>query len=241
MLVSQNADLLDITIPRLLGQVDWCLIVMDNESKEVEEKIYEYQKKYYNRMFVRRSSIPSNLVYRQGVRNYHWRWKSCKGVIRDDVFINLRKILDQGKAGYDKIDILLWPDSDVIFTDYLPELLDNFMASDCKAIAMKHVDVVGDMVTIKQSNIGHHVHIMKYSRELAGLPWRFYAMYYPLTRADLMRVDYYSVHLAYFNSGIRNWRNENWKSNEIRDGDLRKLDKSVEKLSPEEITNFLKV
>ena len=37
MLVSQNVELLDITIPNLLKWCDWILLVMDNETEEVEE------------------------------------------------------------------------------------------------------------------------------------------------------------------------------------------------------------
>ena len=47
MLVSRNADILDITIPELVKLCDWVMILMDNESDEVEKKIYYYQKIYY--------------------------------------------------------------------------------------------------------------------------------------------------------------------------------------------------
>lgn len=236
MLVSQQSDILDITIPNMLKWSDWVLILMDNQTKEVEDKIYKYQTKYYNKIFVRRSSIPDKLIYKSGEEmDYRRRWKAVKGIIRDEVFINLRRILDMKMPGYDKIDILIWPDHDEIFTDYLPELLNGFISSDYKAITMKPVEVVGDMRTIRRESMGHHVHIMKYSRDLAGLPWRFYAIYFPLVFKDLMRVDYYSVHLAYLNDDIRGWRNENWKKDNVVNDKLYKLDKDAEHLSPEEI------
>ena len=64
MLVSRNAELLDITIPNLLKFCEWILIIIDNASKEVEEKVYEYQKKFYNKVWVRQSSIPPRVFTR---------------------------------------------------------------------------------------------------------------------------------------------------------------------------------
>lgn len=241
MLVSQQVDILEISVNNLLKWCDWILLMMDNQNKEVEEKVYELQRKYYNKIWVRQSSIPHKLFSRSGNElTYHKRWKSIKGVVRNDVFINLRNILDTRMKGYEKIDILLFADSDVIFTNYLPELLNKFWLSDKKAISMQHIDVVNDFYTIRKSNIGHHCHIFKYNEELAGLPRRFYAMYYPLRGEDLMSVENYSVHLAYFNDKIRKWRNDNWKNINLEGEKLYKLPRSVEKMSSDEIKEILK-
>ena len=240
MLVSQCVDLLDITTPNLLKWCDWIMIIMDNQNQEVEEKVYEYQRKNHDKIFVRRSSIPHKLFARSGRElSYHERWKLAKGIIRNDIFVNLRCILGWKKPGYDKIDIVLMPDHDVIFTDFLPELLERFWNSECRAISMKHVDVINDLKTITSSPIGHHVHIVKYSPELAGLPRRFFALYYPLERKDLMFVAYYSVHLAYLTEKNRIWRAENWKTDNVVENKTYKLDKTVEQTSPNEINNIL--
>jgi hypothetical protein len=241
MLVSRNADLLDITIPNLLKWCDWVLILMDNETPEVEYKVYKLQNENHSKMFVRRSSIAHKLFYRSGEEmNYRERWKGVKGIIRDEVFVNLRRILDLGMKKYNKIDLLLWPDSDEIFTDYLPELLEEFWNSNYKAISTKPVDVVGNMRTIKRESMAHHVHIMKYNRELAGLPRRFFAMYYPLCHSDLMKADYYSVHLALLNDKIIKWRQENWKIEDISKTKFYKLNEDIEHFSPSEIKLILK-
>lgn len=240
MLVSQNHELLDISIPDMVKRCNWCLIMMDNESQEVEDKVCEYQKKYNRKIFVRRSSMPSRFLIKGKEVDYRRRWKAEKGVIRDEIFINLRKILDYKMKSYDKIDILVFYDSDEIFTDHLPELLEKFWKSDYKAISMKPIDVVNDMRTIKREGMGHHVHIMKYNRELAGLPWRFWAMYFPLRWGDLMRADYYSVHLAYFSTKSREWRNNNWKFHDAENCKLYPLPKNVYEMTPEEINNILK-
>lgn len=238
MLVSEFPGLIEISVNSLLKWCDWILVVMDNESKETEEIVYDLQRRNYSKMFVRRSSIPKKVIARSGkVLNYHERWKSCKGVIRHDVFTNLKTILALDSPGYNKIDILLWPDHDVLFTDFLPVLLDSFMDSDKKAISMKHADVIGNMRTIFDSGIGHHVHIMKWNDRLAGIPRRFYALYHPLTSGDLMFAKNYSVHLAYLDSNIRAWRNDKWKTYDTSKIKTIKLNKDVTELSPDDIEN----
>lgn len=238
MLVSQNADTLDITIPNLLRWCEWILILMDNETKAVADKVNEFARLYYDRIWVRRSSLPSQIVVRGGeVASYHERWKQVKGLVRDDVFFNIRRILSFKQPGYEHIDIFIFQDHDEVFTDYLPELLDRFWASDKKAISMKPVDVVGDLQTIKQESKDHHVYIMKYNSALAGVPRRFNAMYYPLSGRELMFAEYYSVHLAYMTPENRNWRLTNWKKHNLSNCALWKLGKSVLEMSPDEIKN----
>jgi len=240
MLVSQNAELLDITIPNLLKWCDWILILMDNESKEVIEKVNFYTKKYYKKIWVRRSSVPSQVIARSGnINNYHERWKQVKGMVRDDVFVNIRRILSFKQEEYNHIDIFIFQDHDEIFTDYLPELLERFWNSDKKAISMKPVDVVGDLYTIKRESKDHHVYIMKYDPALAGLPRRFHALYYPLNHNDLMFADYYSVHLAYLTDSNRKWRKENWKKHDLRGCELWKISRTITELNPKEIKDIL--
>lgn len=241
MLVSKHAELLDITIPNMMKWCDFALIVMDNEDKEVEENVYEYQKKYGN-IFVRRSSIPNKLFTRNGREmTYRQRSKAVKGIFRDDVFINLRRILDLKQKGRERIDILLWPDADEIWTDYLPELLEKFWRSSKKAVLTKPIDVVGDMQTVKADSMGSHVHILKYADNYSAYPWRQFALYHPLKgRIDTMKAKYFSIHLAYLTKGVRDWRKENWKTDSSVACDLWKTEKSVERMSPKEIINIFK-
>lgn len=240
IMVSRNHELLDITISDLLKRCAWIIIQLDNESKEVEEKVYEFQKKYYDRIFVRRSSITDTVLTKSGRElTYRKRCKQIKGWIREDVFINLRRILEWNKPGYDKIDILLFPDSDQIFTDYLPELLEKFWESEYKAISMIPIEVVGDMKTIQRTVLGHHVHILKYNKDFHAFPWRHFALYHPLSPSDLMRANYYSVHLPYLTEDLRNWRKENWKEFDAEKSQLYKLPKSAEQMRPEEVEEVL--
>lgn len=236
MLVSQSDDILDLTIPGLLKWCDWVVLVMDNESPEVLEKVNKYQKLYYDKIWVRRSSVPHRVFSRSGQElTYHERWKAVKGVVRHDVFQNLKSILALNQEGYTKIDILLWPDHDILFTEALPELLNTLILSDYQGVSMKHVDAVGNLRSISESDIGHHVHILKYSSDLAGLPRRFFGLFYPLTEKEVIKVENYSVHLAYLTEKNRGWRSKNWKTDKVLEREFVKLDKDVNEMSPKEI------
>lgn len=240
MCCSTNPDILKITIPNLIKYSDQVLLLLDNESKEVEELVLDYQKKFYDKIWVRRSSIPHKVITRNGnILDYHTRWKAVKGIVRDEVFVNLRRILKLKQSGYDKIDILLFPDADEMFTDYLPELLEKFWKSNYKGVALKLIHVVNDMFTIKDDLMKHHLHIMKWSDNLSGFPWQWYNFFHPLITKDVMYVENYSIHLCYLTAKQREWRNDNWKSVNLSNEKLYKLSMSVEKMRPEEIKNIL--
>lgn len=240
MCVSRNPDILRITIPNLIKHSDWCLLMLDNESKEVEDLVLELQKQYYNKVWVRRSSILHKVIIKNGgILDYHKRWKTIKKVVRDEIFVNLRRILQLKQKGYDKIDILLFPDADECFTNYLSELLDKFWKSEYKAIALKHIHVVDNMNTIKEDKMMSHVHIFKWQNNLCGIPWQYRNQMHPITWNETMIVEYYSVHLCYLTEQMRNWRNQNWKSVDLSDDKLYKLNKNVLEMSPMEIKNIL--
>lgn len=237
VLASRNAEIFEMTVNNMLKFCEWILVVLDNPDADVINKANEYNREYYNRIFIRQSSIPAKVIKRDGdIYDYRRRWRALKGEIRDDVFKCLSQIVNS-QPKY-KIDILIFYDSDEIFTDSLPELLDNFWHSDYKAISFMPVDVVDNMQTVKKESKGHHVYVMKYNQELAGLPRRFHALYYPLCRSEVMFVEYYSVHLANLTADNRKWRAENWKRDTSIGVPLWKLDKSVLKMKPEENKNI---
>ena len=88
--------------------------------------------------------------------------------------------------------------------------------------------------------MGPHLHIMKYSEGLSGMPKRQYNMFHPIKGSEIMKVDYYSVHLCYLTYYQRVWRKENWKKYNLEGCDLWKLDKDIEHMTPKEITDTFK-
>ena len=238
MCVGRDVDMLNITIHNLLKYSDWVVLLLDNETPEVMQLVLDYQRKYYGKIWLRRSSFPHEIVRgpTKSLDHRH-RWKAIKGYVRDEVFFHIRRILDLKSDKYSKIDILLFPDQDEIFTDYLPELLEKLWDSNKQGVSLKMVHVVNDMFTIKQDLMGPHFHIMKYTRELRGYPWQFFNMFHPITGSQIMKVNYYSVHLPYLTTSSRKFRDENWKKLRLDGAQLWTLDKSVVEMSPKEISD----
>lgn len=238
MCVSGLPEILNISIPNLIKHSDYVLLILDNEIEEVKNLVLNYQRKFYDKVFVRRSSIPGELINRKGdILSAHKRWKSCKEIVRDEMFVNIRRMVDMNLI--EKPDILLIPDADEIFTDYLLELLEEFWNSEYMAVALKMIHVVNDLYTIKDDIMRHHVHILKWQNNLRGIPWQFQNQMHPIKWEETMKVENYSVHLCYLTEQQRQWRNNNWKSVDQENWKLYKLPKIVTEMSPEEITNIL--
>ena len=252
-LASRDADLLDYAIPNMLKWCDWIMIMMDNESKEVYDKVREYEEQYrgkkrgeIDRIIVRRSSYHLSL-YDEVNNKFSARWKALRGAVRDDALAALRRNLEFGNPNYNKIDILLWPDSDEVFTDYLPTLLEEFWKSNYKGIRFRTVEVVYNMHTIKSWGKAPHMQAMKYTRDLCAFPKKFFCMYSPISMDETMVSDNCLVHLAYLTQKHRdfkkdnNWRSFDFNNNRKELGSaLWTLDKDVTELTPDEIKEVLR-
>ncbi len=236
MCVSGLPEILNISIPNLIKHSDYVLLLLDNETEELKELVLNYQRQYYDKVFVRRSSIQSQIIGRGGeFVGYRARWKSVKAIVRDEIFVNLKRMIYMRLIP--DISILLFPDADEIFTDSLPELLATLRSTDYRGVSLKMVHAVNDLFTIKQDNMMHHFHIMKWSKDLCGIPWQNFNLFHPIVNNDIMKVENYSVHLCYLTEKQRAWRNDNWKGNDLIGSNLWRLPKIVTEMSPEEITN----
>jgi hypothetical protein len=239
MCVSENVDILKITIPNLLKHSDWCLFLLDNETPEVKEYLLQIQRENYKKVWVRRSSIPHKVIGKdKEIFNYHNRWHAVRGIVRDEIFVNLRRILELKQEGFEDIGILIFPDSDECYNDCLPYLLQLFWESEYKAIAFRHVHPVNDLFTIKNDIMQPHVHIFKWQNDLSGLSRQWRNQMYPIKWEETMISHYYSIHLCYLTEKNRLWRKNNWKNTDISKDKLYKLDKSVIEIDPEDIKNI---
>lgn len=236
IIVSKNVEIFEIAINNLLKWCDWILVMIDCEEENTINKVLELQKQNYDRIWVRRSPITHEVLMRNGqFADYRQRWKMVKGLVRNSIFVQLREILNLKMKNFNRINYLLFVDSDECFTNYLPELLEKFDKSDYKAIAFKHVHPVNDLYTIQDSTMMSHVHAWKWQDDLCGWPWQYRNAMHPIKWSETMQADYYSVHLCYLTDKIRKWRYDNWKPAEIDNDKLHKLNKSVLEISPEEI------
>jgi len=236
-LVSRCGPILHHTIPNLLKWCDWCLLMVDNESEETMEIVNKYKAKYPDRIRVEHTGFDrATEKQEQEQRGLFHRFKPLQGPIRDTVFEYMRNEVKNGK----KVDILIWPDSDEIFSNSLPALLEDFWKmEDKKAITMKPIDVFGDFMTIHSRSMTGHTRIFKFFPELTAIPYRSACNYRPLTKQNRIGSNRVLIHLASLTPQKRDWRNKHWKPNARMSEALWKLPKDIREMTPDELRSIL--
>lgn len=235
-LVSRCGSILHYTIPCLLKYCDKVLLMQDNINEETREIILKYKEKYPDKIVLAETGFPYATKVQDKVdRGLLRRFKGLQGPIREKVFEYLRE--EHKKK---KIDILIFPDSDEVFSDYLPILLEEFWKrKDIKAVTMKPVDVFGDMMTIHGRSMTGHTRIMKFFPELTAIPYRTACYYRPLTKLDRIGSNRVTIHLCTLSKEKMAWRIKHWKRL-LKDSEaLWRLSKDVRKMSPDEIRDVL--
>jgi len=231
LLVSRCGTILHYSIPNLLKWCDWILLMQDNINEETKQIVDQYKKRYPNRIRLAESGFPpATLQQETGRQGLLHRFKSIQGKVRETVFSYLREVHKT-----EPIDILIFPDSDEIFSDYLPKLLEEFWAKPkVKAITMKPVDPFCDFYTIPDRSMTGHTRIMRFSPELTAIPYRTACYYRPLTKQDRMGNNRVLIHLCNFKERM-DWRVKHWKKIPHGSWPLWKLSKDVRTMTPDEI------
>lgn len=233
MLVSRSGVILEYSIPNLMKWCDWVLIMFDNENEETREVVNRLKNKYKDRIRIANSGFSrATEEQEKDPRGLFHRFKPLQGPIRETVFQYMRDVENSGE----KVDILIFPDSDEIFSDSLPKLLQEFWEmKEKRAITMKPVDVFGDLMTINNRSMTGHTRIMKFSHDLTALPYRTACYYRPLTKQDRIGSTKVLIHLAGLTREKRKWRNNHWKPNAKESEPLWRLPKMIYEMSPDEI------
>lgn len=236
ILSSREEDILHYTIPFLLKYCDRILIMFDNENMETRKIAMEYQKKYPKIIEVSETGLERSTDEQEAIkRGLFKRFKPWQGKIRHKVFEYLRE-----KNKEKKIDILLFPDSDEIFADYLPEILIDFWnRKDKKALTMRPVSVYGDMRTISKMTMAGHSRIFKFFSELSGVPGQGFCHYHPLVKADRLNTVKVLIHLFMLTEKKIKWRQEHWVDRTpLPEVPLWKLPKDVSEMTYDEIVKI---
>jgi len=236
VLVSRAGNILHYTIPNWLKWCDWVLIVFDNEDEKTKQIVLDYQRKYPNRIRIEHSGFKP-IIKRLAGRpiGFRQRFMSMRGPLKDTVLSYFRKAVFNGE----KVDILIYPDSDEIFTDSLKDVLINFWQDKrIKAVFMKPLNVFGDLKTITNRSMGKHIRILKFFTDLTAIPYRGFCFYNPLEMKDCIINKWVMVHLNNLMPETRGWRAKNWRlidKKEVLKHPLWSLDKVVTKMKPRAI------
>jgi len=245
MLVSRAGAILHYSIPNLLKWCDWIVLMMDNEDEEVRKIVADYKEEYGDRIRIAHSGLDRAKEEQEGAKlrdvkekgGLFRRYRALQGVLKEKIFEYLRECLKNGE----KVDILIMPDCDEIFSDHLPETLEKFWAAkDKRAIAFKPVDVFNDMRIIKKHSMAPHVRVLKFAPDFRAVPRKALSNFYPLTKKDRMGRVYLMIHLYALLPEVRKWRSEHWKTTRHPEHLLWKLDKDVRRMTQKEIREVFK-
>ena len=237
MLVSHGDALLYYSIDCLLKYCDYILLMQDNTSEQTRAILAKYKARYPDRIYLAETGFPSATEGQNSrPQGQLRRFKGIQGPCRERVFEYLRNIHKKTR-----IDILLFPDEDEVFSDYLPELLEEFWSKkEMRGITIKPIDVYSDMKTVTGRSMTGHTRILKFFPELTGLDYRTGCCYRPLTKRDRMGCKFYTIHLCNLKTDRYDWRIQHWKKGPGLDWGLWKLPDDARKVHPSEIKRIIK-
>jgi len=240
VLVSRAGETLNYTLRNLLKWCDWILIVLDNEDIDTLRIVNEYYKKYPERIRVIHSGFKRIGAEMEGVPGaLLQRFKGLQGPIRETVFTYMRK-----EHKKNPIDILIYPDSDEIFTIYFEKLLlDFWRMEDMRVIRMRCVWPFGDLNTIGRTKMCSHARVFKFDPKISTYPWSkdWLRNPTPFSGKQHLRNENILVHLSHFKESMLEWRAKNWRNYPSLSIPLWTLNKNVLESSDEDIKNKLKI
>jgi len=238
-LSSREGKILHYTIPCLLKYCKKVLIMLDNENEETKKIVMDYQKKYPDRIVVRSTGFPRATAEQEAdLRGLFRRFKPIQGKLRDTIFQYFRDITKEGE----KVDMIIFPDSDEVWTKELPDILEKFwLMKDKLAISTKPITVFGDMKTVAKISMGEHSRIFKFFPELTAIPWHPRCNHKPLTRETRLCTTKLTIHLMLLTKEKILWRRDHWADKTPLDSEpLWRLPRDARDMTFSEIKEIFK-
>ena len=175
------------------------VILLDNYDEQAEKIVLEYQRQY-PKISVVYSQIPAN-----GEASIHGevyqRFIKQELPIREQVMQELHRMNQE-----EKIDLVLWPDSDESFTYEAPQILTKFWNSDKSILFTGFINVFNDFQTLSVPTMFSHGRIFKYRPDVSTINSRQHCFYYPFMKKDRIKMKNILVHLAYLTHESRKSR-----------------------------------
>jgi len=236
MLVFREGKIIRHSIDSLMRHCDHVVIVLDNEDEKTKNIVLEYKNKHKGFFTIGWSGTPrltAEEEARPGAlkhRGKHWKWYARGVALYEVEKINRKK----------KIDILIFPDADEMFTDAFPESLKRFWESDRQILMMKTIQVFDSFNLIHEGRLVSHTKAYKYRDDMKAFPTRFRQIFVPFRAEQSMGCYYNLIHMCSLTKEIRALR-KHWSGRGLKpEYRLWKTDKDTRKMSEEEIRQVLK-
>jgi hypothetical protein len=230
--VWSEGSIIRYSIDNLLKWCDKVVICMDYPSEEVEKIVNEYKFLYPDIIETGYTTAPKL----RNPANLKRRAKVNASQIVEDKLKIVKKI-----HKVRPIDILLTPDSDEVFSDYLPELLESFWESDRNCVFIKPVSVFDNPYIITEKSMNSHFRICKYREDISFTPRRYFDFLRPYSGSEAMKVKYYFTHLSQIREAwpVRDRLCDKRLVNDHPNMKLFKVDKPAWEIKPEEFDKIL--
>lgn len=236
-MVFREQEIIRYCLDDLIKYCDKVLVLLDNYDKETEKIILEYRHKFPQMRVIYSKIESSEKDEEHGTLKCRLNHK--QGEIRDQV---LREIFKMNKE--EKIDLLVWPDGDEIFTDYLwhEELPKFWQNNNLDVLFTGSITPFNSFKAVRNKGIVAHAKIFKYRSDMTALPYRNRCFYHPFIRDKAKKIGKTLIHLALFNDEIRALRRQCYHGNMTRlDGtNLWQMPNDIRKLTPAEVVKAFK-
>lgn len=223
----EEGDILKHCLDNLLKWCDKIVVIMDRPDEATEELVRSYKKRYTGHFRIGYTDIDV-------LRNKD-NTRRIEKVRRSDM-VETKLALVRELHKEKPIDILLSPDSDEIFTDALPKILEEFMTRPETSICMKSSNVYNNMFAIHTNGMMRHWRIYKYVPTIHFTPRRFQDHYH-IDGATWRPTEIGFVHLAQL-EGFQELRQRTTHEKKFveahPDAGIWKVAKPANELTPEE-------
>jgi len=152
-------------LDNLLKWCDYIAIIQDDPDELTNRIITEYREKYPDVFRVEISKVPKL----NKPENVGRRERVYRSELAEERLALVRKIHNEERP----VDILLTPDSDEVFTDYLPEMLEIFWKSNWTSICAKPIEVYDTPYFIHNRGLMSHWRVYKYEPTIHFTPRRY--------------------------------------------------------------------
>jgi hypothetical protein len=215
------------SIENLLSFCDKVVIMMDNPDDLTTSIILEYAGKYPEQIVFGKNNIPPL----QSGESLMQRHKKYEGQIIQAAF-DLVKIVHEQKP----IDILCFIDSDEIFTDNLPNLMNKFWNSKADTCFIKPIEVFSSPYILINRGLVSHAKLYKYVPEISSVPYHKQNYYLPYRiNRNIIKEPWNFVHLARLTEKNKEFRAVSRNRVTAKGLKLRRVSKPAWELTPQEM------
>jgi len=224
--VWSEGEICRYSIENLISICDRVVIMMDNSDDKTKSIVMEYKNKYPDIVVVGEN----NILPAKEDESIMRRQKKYEGEIIQAAFDLIRKVHDERP-----IDILLFIDSDEMFTDNFPNILEDFVKRKEDTIFIRPIEVYGWMNVICNKGLVAHAKVYKYVKEISSIPYSKQNYYLPYRiNRNIIKAPWNFVHLARLTEENRALRIKIRSRHSSPDNKLRRVNKPAYQLTPEE-------